>query len=148
MVLVRLCCGLMVVDIADRFGISEAHVSCILATWLEFLYHELRALPIWGSCDYIQQTMPQPFKETYQNNCVIIDCTELYVIIDCTELIEMPTSFRSQSAFFENGHFQKGDKLLIYVILVMYACNQVGRCIMLNRLETLLTHSFYNCVSY
>ena len=80
--------------LAHRFGISEAHVSRIWATWLEFLYHELRALPIWASHDYIQQTMPQPFKETYPNTHVIIDCTKL--------LIEMPTSFRSQSATFSS----------------------------------------------
>ena len=42
----------MGVDIAHRFGISEAHVSCIWASWLEFLYHELGALPIWASHDY------------------------------------------------------------------------------------------------
>ena len=56
----------MGVDIAHRFGISEAHVSRIWASWLEFLYHELGALPIWASHDYIQQTMPllpQPFKK-------------------------------------------------------------------------------------
>ena len=94
MVLVRLRCGLMGVDISQRFGISEAHVSRIWATWLEFLYHRLRALPIWASRDYVQQTMPQPFKETYPNTHVIIDCTEL--------LIEMPTSFRSQSATFSS----------------------------------------------
>ena len=93
-VLVRLRCGLMGVDIAHRFCISEAHVSRIWATWLEFLYHRLRAIPIWASRDYIQQTMPQPFKETYPNTHVIIDCTEL--------LIEMPTSFRSQSATFSS----------------------------------------------
>ena len=56
----------MGVEIAHRFGISEAHVSRIWASWLEFLYHELGALPIWASHDYIQQTMPllpQPFKK-------------------------------------------------------------------------------------
>ena len=47
-----------------------------------------------GINDYIQQTMPQPFKETFPNTRVIIDCTEL--------LIEMPTSFRSQSATFSS----------------------------------------------
>ena len=91
-ILVRLRCGLIGVDISQRFGISEAHVSRIWATWLEFLYHRSRALPIWASCDYVQQTMPQPFKETYPNTRVIIYFTEL--------LIEMPASFRSQSATF------------------------------------------------
>ena len=81
MVLVRLRCGLMGVDISQRFVISEAHVSRIWATWLQFLYHRLRALPISASRDYIQQTMPQPFKETYSNTRVVIDCTELIIEI-------------------------------------------------------------------
>ena len=38
--------------------------------------------------------MPQPFKDTYPNTHVIIDCTEL--------LVEMPTSFRSQSATYSS----------------------------------------------
>jgi hypothetical protein len=67
MVLVRLRCGLMGVDIAYRFGISEAHVSRIWVTWLLFMYYRLRAIPIWASQEYIQQTMPQPFKDTYPN---------------------------------------------------------------------------------
>ena len=54
-VLVPLRCGLMGVYIAHRSGISEAHVSRIWANWLEFLYHRLRAIPIWASRDYIQQ---------------------------------------------------------------------------------------------
>ena len=76
MVLVRLRCGLLEVDIAHRFGISQSQVSRIWTTWLSFLYHRLRALPIWPSCEYIHQTMPVCFKENYPNTRVIIDCTE------------------------------------------------------------------------
>ena len=49
MVLVRLRCGLLSLDIANRFGISEAQYSRIEDTWLAFLYHRLRALPTWAS---------------------------------------------------------------------------------------------------
>ena len=52
------------------------------------------ALPIWASREHIQQTMPQAFKDAYPNTRVIIDCTEIY--------IEMPTSFRSQSATYSS----------------------------------------------
>ena len=94
MVLVRLRCGLLSLDIANRFGISQAQYSRIENTWLAFLYHRLRALPIWASCDHVQQTMPQAFKDAYPKTRVIIDCTEIY--------IEMPTSFRSQSATYSS----------------------------------------------
>ena len=81
MVLVRLRCGLMGVDIAYQFGISEAHVSRIWVTWLEFLYDRLMAIPIWASQENIQQTMPhaQPFKDAYPNTRVIIDCILNYL---------------------------------------------------------------------
>ena len=94
MVLVRLRCGLMGLDTANRFGISQAQYSRIERTWLSFLYHRLRALPIWPSRDYIQSTMPKAFRDSYPSTRVIIDCTELF--------IERPTSFRSQSATYSS----------------------------------------------
>ena len=94
MVLVRLRCGLLSLDTANRFGISQAQYSRIETTWLGFLYHRLRALPIWPSREYIQNTMPKAFKDSYPNTRVIIDCTELF--------IERPTSFRSQSATYSS----------------------------------------------
>ncbi|XP_028406791.1 uncharacterized protein LOC114529234 [Dendronephthya gigantea] len=94
MVLVRLRCGLLGLDVANRFGISPAQYSRIETTWLAFLYHRLRALPIWPSRQYIQNTMPKAFKDSYPNTRVIIDCTELF--------IERPTSFRSQSATYSS----------------------------------------------
>ena len=69
MVLVRLRCGLL------SLGISQAQYSRIETTWLGFLYHRLRALPIWPSCEYIQNTMPKAFKDSYPNTRVIKDCT-------------------------------------------------------------------------
>ena len=94
MVIVRFRCDLMGFDTANRFGISQAQYSRIERTWLSFLYHRLRALPIWPSRDYIQNTMPQAFRDSYPNTRVIIDCTELF--------IERPTSFRSQSATYSS----------------------------------------------
>ena len=68
--------------------------SSIETTWLGFLYHRMRALPIWATREHVQETMPQAFKDSYPNTRVIIDCTEIY--------IEMPTSFRSQSATYSS----------------------------------------------
>jgi hypothetical protein len=59
----RLRCGLIWVNILLSNWHFTAHVSRIWATLLEFLYHELGALLIWASHDYIQQTMPQAFKK-------------------------------------------------------------------------------------
>ena len=102
MALVRLRCGLLSLDIANRSGISKAQYSRIENTWLAFLYHRLRALPIWASREHVQQTMPQAFKDAYHKT---------WVIINCTIYIEMPTSFRSQSAtysWYKNRNTAKG----------------------------------------
>jgi hypothetical protein len=61
---------------------------------VHFLYHESGALPIWASRDYIRQTMPQHLKRIYPNTRVI-NYTE--------QRIEIPTAFRSQSAFLRMG---------------------------------------------
>ena len=42
-VLVRLRCGQLSLDIANRFGILQAHYSRIEDTWLAFLYHRLKS---------------------------------------------------------------------------------------------------------
>ena len=47
-----------------------------------------------GISEHVQQTMPQAFKDAYPKTWVIINCTEIH--------IEMPTSFRSQSATYSS----------------------------------------------
>ena len=107
MVSVRLRCELLGLDIANRFGISHAQYSRIETTWLGFLYHRMRALPIWASREHVQKTMPQAFKDTYPKTRVITDCTEIY--------IEMPTSFRSQSATYSSYKNHNTAKGLIEI---------------------------------
>ena len=112
MILVRLRCGLLGLDIASRFGISQVQYSRIETTWLGFLYHRLRALPIWASREHVQQTMPQAFKDGYPNTRVVFDCTEIY--------IEMPTSFRSQSATYSSYKNHNTAKGLIGISPARY----------------------------
>ncbi len=66
MVLYRLRCDALEKDIADRFGVSVSTVSRTLNTWINFLYHTLKQLPIWPSAKVIKDTMPKCcFKEQY-----------------------------------------------------------------------------------
>ncbi|XP_065665412.1 uncharacterized protein LOC136086846 [Hydra vulgaris] len=94
LVLTRFRLGLLVEDMALRFDISSNHVSRIIVTWTDFLHSQMRMLPIWATKQTVKETMPKYFKEKYESTRVILDCTELF--------IEMPTSFRSQSATFSN----------------------------------------------
>ena len=68
--LVQLRCGLLGLDVADRFGISHTQFSRIETTWLGFLYHRMRALLIWAPRERVQETMPQAFKDSYPNTRV------------------------------------------------------------------------------
>ena len=89
LVLSRLRCGFLLQDLAHRYGMSPAHIWRIWTTWITFLHHHLRALPIWPSRQFVDANMPTCFKQTFPKTRVIIDCTEL--------LIEMPSFCRSQS---------------------------------------------------
>ena len=105
LVLTRFRLGLLVEDMALRFDISSSHVSRIIVTWTDFLHSQMRMLPIWATKQTVKETMPKCFKEKYESTRVILDCTELF--------IEMPTSFRSQSATFSNYKHKNTAKGLI-----------------------------------
>ena len=105
LVLARLRCGLLEVDIAQRVGISSSHVSRIFISWIDFLHSRLRALPIWPTRDTVDKTMPKCFKETYPSTRVIIDATEIS--------IEMPSSLRTQSESYSSYKHHNTTKGLI-----------------------------------
>ena len=79
MTLIRLRVGLMEQDLAYRFGVSQSTVSRIIITWINFLYLELKKIPLWPPKEIIQVNMPKAFKEKYQRTRVIIDATEVYI---------------------------------------------------------------------
>ena len=105
MTLVRLRCGFPLEDMVIRYNISTSHLSRILITWIDFLHSQFRLLPIWATRKIIDDTMPKCFKEEYPTTRVILDCTVLFV--------EMPTSFRSQSATFSNYKHHNTAKGLV-----------------------------------
>ena len=79
MVLMRLRQGLFEQDLAYRFAVSQSTVSRVWSTWINFLYHKPKALPIWMSKYSMQATMPEVFKRDYPTTRIIIDATELYI---------------------------------------------------------------------
>ena len=105
LVVARLRCGLLEVDIVQRVGISSSHVSRIFISWIDFLHSRLRALPIWPTRDTVDKTMPKCFKETYPSTRVIIDATEIF--------IEMPSSLRTQSESYSSYKHHNTAKGLI-----------------------------------
>lgn len=94
LVLMKLRLGLTNLDLAIRFRVSEATVSNIFITWLNFLYIRLGALKVWPHRRVILDNMPKNFKEEHPNNIIIIDCTELK--------IQCPSSLVLQSQSYSN----------------------------------------------
>ena len=71
--LVRLRLGLMEQDLAYRFELSQPTVS------INFMYLELKKIPLWPPKEVVQANMPKAFKEKYPRTRVIIDATEIYI---------------------------------------------------------------------
>ena len=77
--LVRLRVGLTEQDIAYRFEVSQSTVSRIVTTWINFMYFQLKEIPLWPPRELIKANMPKQFKDMYPSTRVIIDATEIYV---------------------------------------------------------------------
>ena len=103
-VLVRLRVGLFVRDLADRVGISVAHCSKILCTWINLLYLQLHQLFPFPSQEAVRRNMPPQFA-LYPTTCVIIDCTEVFV--------EVPSSMLAKSQTSSNYKHHNTFKMLI-----------------------------------
>ena len=87
MFLVCLRLGLLLEDLAARFGVSVAIASRSFQKCLELMFCHLRFLIKWPSRDIIKENMPIAFKILYPHCISIIDCSEIF--------IETPTSFQA-----------------------------------------------------
>ena len=79
LVLVRLRLGLLEDDLAYRFGVSQSTVSRIIITWINFLYLQLKQIPLWSPKALVMSYMPKEFKEKYPSTRVVIDATEVFI---------------------------------------------------------------------
>lgn len=105
MLLYRLRCDALEKDIADRFEISSSTASRTLITWINFLYHILKQLPIWPSAKFVKENMPACFRDHYPTTRVILDCTEIF--------IQIPSSFQAQSETYSSYKSHNTAKGLI-----------------------------------
>ena len=66
-------------DLAYRFNVSQSTVSRTIITGINFMYLEVKKIPLWPPKEVVQVNMPKAFKEKYQRTRVIIDATEVYI---------------------------------------------------------------------
>ena len=90
--LVKLRQGSANIDIAERFKISEVHVSRMFITWVNFMHSVLSGIDIWMTRGKVRRHSPQVFKDIYKDVRVIIDCTEI--------ALERPSDFEVQAATY------------------------------------------------
>lgn len=71
MTMVRIRLGLLELDLAVRFDISQSSVSRIT------VYHSLKAIEHFPPWHVVRKYMPEVFKSEYPNTRLILDATEL-----------------------------------------------------------------------
>ena len=79
LVLCRLRLGLLELDLAYRFSISQSTVSRICVTWINLMYCKFKEIEIWPCRSQIDHFMPQCFKESYPSTRCIVDATEIFI---------------------------------------------------------------------
>ena len=77
--LVRLYVGAQQVDLSVRFGLSQSSVSHISMTWINLMYHSLKAIYRFPPWHIAKKYMPETFKRHYPDTRIIIDATEFTV---------------------------------------------------------------------
>ncbi|XP_067038652.1 uncharacterized protein [Acropora muricata] len=90
--LCRLRQGCAETHLSHLFNVSQATISRIIISWINFMYLRFGVVNIWPSREAINRTMPEDFRKAYPSTRVIIDCTE----VKCA----MPSSLLLNSELF------------------------------------------------
>lgn len=97
MVLVKLHTGMPGKEIARNFGVSESKLSRVFATWMNFLYVELKKITAFPTTNEIKGNLPKSFQD-FPNTRVVLDATEVR--------IQRPSSLNAQKSTFSHyKHF-------------------------------------------
>ena len=107
LVMIKLRMGLLDIDLAERFNLSQSTVSGILITWINYLYIVLGSLKIWPTREIVFQNAPRVFNEKCRNNIIIIDATKIN--------IQVPSSLQKQSETYCNYKVHNTLKCLVVV---------------------------------
>ena len=98
LVLTRLRVGMLEQDLAVRFELSQSHVSRIITTWVNAMFHRFKEVEIWPMREQAFANLPEKVREFCPTLRCIIDATEIY--------IEQPQNPEAQQLTFStyNNH--------------------------------------------
>lgn len=109
--LIKMKCGLTYSALGVLFSVHRTTVSRIFLTTVKFLAAACTEFILWPSREVVQSTMPQVFKDTYENCRVIIDCTEIRV--------QQPSTVEDRVHLY--SHYKKG-----FTIKFLVGCTPGG----------------------
>ncbi|XP_069119303.1 uncharacterized protein, partial [Argopecten irradians] len=92
-------------ELSEKFNISETTVSKVIITWINFMYFQLKELPIWPARDTVTEHMPVDFKKKFQSTRVILDATEVP--------IQKPSNVQAQSLSWSSYKHKNTVKTMI-----------------------------------
>lgn len=84
--------GFSETHLSHLFNVSQATVSRIVISWINFMCLRFGVLNMWPSREAVNRKMPEDFRKLYPSTRVIIDCTE----VKCA----MPSSLLLNSELF------------------------------------------------
>lgn len=73
----RLRQGFKEEHLGHLYGVSQTIVSCMIISWIKFMFLKFSTIPMWPSRTTVDDHMPADFKEKYPSTRVIIDCRGL-----------------------------------------------------------------------
>ena len=103
--------GLSYSALGVLFSVDRKTISRIFISTLEYLVIKCQKFVTWPSKEIVQSTMPEEFRNMYENCRVIIDCTEIK--IDQASSVEAKVQTYS--------HYKKG-----FTIKVLIGCTPAG----------------------
>ena len=82
------------IDIGQRFGISQQAAGVVFNTWIHYMYLRFGEVSTWPDREVIKNHMPEDYSVDFPNTFAILDCTELKT--------QKPASLKVQSQTYSD----------------------------------------------
>lgn len=107
--------------LADLFGVSQSHVSCIITTCINVLYKVFRKQLKYSSAETVKRNLPENYPSKYRDTRIILDCTEFFTV--------KPRNCTAQAVIYSSYKHHNTVKLLVGITptgLISFVSNVHG----------------------